>query len=473
MGHGYYRFKRTIATIIATALVLGTVACGGKTTASDSVSSVTSVVSTSSASVEKLAAKRTIEAEELEGSVTATSEGNTIKVVVGEHLESGQTVETGEESYVTLLLDSDMHVIAFANTRFNLVAEGSGKATKTHFELETGDLQSTIDRKLEDGESYEVSTPNAVMSVRGTIFTVSVFMVDGKPCTYLWVHEGVVEVTPKEGDGETFNAVEGDIYSMSNGYVFHMGQKTKAKLLSKKETTYVSNGDVWVEETVYDYDEDDVLTGSTLSANGEIHSKVEIECDQMGYAAKESHYGTDGTLYYTVEREFNGDGNILRETERSSDGSIITERLCSYDSDGNLREESMPEYPGEMRLPWHAIYEYDDQGHRIAKSISSDGGTDRYVWKYDSEGHITEENYNPDPITGLGEERRYNYSYDEQGNLLGYEESGNSDWNGFTNLRYTMEYDENGNLIKETIFDVAGNALYQVTEYVYEASPEG
>ncbi len=170
--------KKTISVLLAAAMLLGLTACGGSdTTATNADSSTTvsrsvsSESSQASESTETIVAKRSIMVESLTGDVTVTSDGNTVSPAKGELLESGQEVATKEQSDLTLLLDSDKHVYALELTRFELLAEGGPKSTKTVLSLMEGTLRSVIDNKLEPGESYEVTTPNASMAVRGTDFT--------------------------------------------------------------------------------------------------------------------------------------------------------------------------------------------------------------------------------------------------------------------------------------------------------------
>ncbi len=142
-------------------------------------------------------AKRSIVAEDLTGVVHAEREDKSREVVKGEKMESGDYVTVMQDSSLTLLLDKDKHVFADKATFFRLDAVDAG----TEISLLGGTLTINIENKLSDGETFEVSTPNAVMAVRGTIFTVTVTQEDGYYTTELSVREGAVEVRTIE-DGK-------------------------------------------------------------------------------------------------------------------------------------------------------------------------------------------------------------------------------------------------------------------------------
>ena len=147
---------------------------------------------------------RNIRVEDLNGASKVTSVNGVIDAFKGQNLKSGEKVEVFEHSFLALALDSDKHVIANELTKFRLEATGiSGKDSRTVIRLETGSITNEIDNKLLPSESYVVESPNALMSVRGTIFSVTVFFdADGLCHTVIEVSDGVVEVTEKDKNGE-------------------------------------------------------------------------------------------------------------------------------------------------------------------------------------------------------------------------------------------------------------------------------
>lgn len=145
---------------------------------------------------------RSISVEELNGTTHVTNVTGETDAYVGEKLASGDDVKVDADSNMTLLIDSDKHLFADAGTHFCLEATGKANATKTHINLYEGSVLSGIDNKLKADETYEVSTPNATMAVRGTVFNVCVTYVDGVPVTDVEVVEGTVAVTTMQNGEE-------------------------------------------------------------------------------------------------------------------------------------------------------------------------------------------------------------------------------------------------------------------------------
>ena len=152
---------------------------------------------------------RNIRVADLTGTSRVTSLLNVSDAYKGQNLVSGDNVEVFEKSSLTLALDSDKHVVASELTKFSVEAFGAeGKDTRTIIHLETGTISNQIDNKLLPSESYVVESPNASMSVRGTIFTVNVYYDNKGLChTSVEVKEGTVELTEKDtGKVKTLNA---------------------------------------------------------------------------------------------------------------------------------------------------------------------------------------------------------------------------------------------------------------------------
>lgn len=152
---------------------------------------------------------RNIRVEDLKGTSQVTSLMSVSEAFKGQNLVNGDKVEVFEKSSLTLALDSDKHVVANELTKFSLEAFGvAGNDSRTVIHLENGSISNEIDNKLLPSESYVVESPNASMSVRGTIFSVDVFFDGEGLChTVVEVEQGVVEMTDKDsGKVKTLNA---------------------------------------------------------------------------------------------------------------------------------------------------------------------------------------------------------------------------------------------------------------------------
>ncbi len=146
---------------------------------------------------------RLIVADEVSGEVVVSNdEKDKADVYAGEHLYDGDTVYVGEDSYLTMEMDSDKYILAEENSEFSIKAKGKEGDSNTVIELKEGALLSRLENKLNDGETYKVSTPNVTMSVRGTVFCMEVYWRGDDVYSKLDVYEGEVVVEIQK-DGKT------------------------------------------------------------------------------------------------------------------------------------------------------------------------------------------------------------------------------------------------------------------------------
>ncbi|MCR5311874.1 MAG: FecR family protein [Lachnospiraceae bacterium] len=181
---------------------------------------------------------RNILVEAVKGSVTATGK-ETVAVVKGEKLIAGDEVSTGSDSDLTLLLDSDRHIYAGENTTFKLNAKGK----KTAIEMETGRLTIGIDNKLAKKETFDVETSNAVLSVRGTVFTVVVTKNGRNYETNLSVESGAIEVkTVEDGQEKTYTVSGGESKTFTGTAPGKKKDDSKAEEPPKYKRTRTGDG---------------------------------------------------------------------------------------------------------------------------------------------------------------------------------------------------------------------------------------
>lgn len=116
---------------------------------------------------------RNIRVTEVTGDVTVNRDGQTgLKAYVNMNLQSEDELITEEGAKVTLRLDDDKYVIVDEDSKLLLIAGGTEEDSATRIELEYGAVFSDIKDKLSENSEYEVVTPSAAMSVRGTQFEV-------------------------------------------------------------------------------------------------------------------------------------------------------------------------------------------------------------------------------------------------------------------------------------------------------------
>ena len=108
---------------------------------------------------------RSVIVNALTGDVTVSGEN----AFEGEMLAAGNKVHVGDASSLTLMADADKFFYVEANTEMAVDATGKEGSTKTVINIEKGSGLIRIDNRLGKDESFEVTTPNSTMAVRGTV----------------------------------------------------------------------------------------------------------------------------------------------------------------------------------------------------------------------------------------------------------------------------------------------------------------
>lgn len=118
---------------------------------------------------------RSIQIYDLEGSATIERDGiGIMEAVENLYLQSGDRICVAEESSMRLKLDDDKYIMVEESSVLTIVAEGTKEDSRTSIHLEQGAITNEIQNKLNQNSSYDVTTPNSVMAVRGTVFRVEI-----------------------------------------------------------------------------------------------------------------------------------------------------------------------------------------------------------------------------------------------------------------------------------------------------------
>lgn len=137
---------------------------------------------------------RSIQIYDVEGTATIERENlGTMDAVENLYLESGDRILVGADSFVRLKMDDDKYIMVEENSILSIVAEGTKENSRTSIILEQGAVTNEIRNKLNENSSYDVTTPNSVMAVRGTVFRVEItFDEKGEVYTKVSTFEGKV-----------------------------------------------------------------------------------------------------------------------------------------------------------------------------------------------------------------------------------------------------------------------------------------
>ena len=181
---------------------------------------------------------RSIQIYELEGKVSIDRQGvGSMDAVENIYLESNDRVEVSEGSYIRLKVDGDKYIMVEENSIFSIVAEGTKEDSKTSINLEQGAITNEIQNKLSKKSNYEVTTPNSVMAVRGTVYRVGV--IKGKNSeiyTKLTVFEGEVSTRLITPDG----VIEDETVIVKGGkeITIHMDDEKTSYLSEQQDIDY-------------------------------------------------------------------------------------------------------------------------------------------------------------------------------------------------------------------------------------------
>ena len=142
-------------------------------------------------------AYRLVKVQSYDGAVTVQREEK-LNAFDGLQLIPNDTVSVGDKSFLELLADSDKHIAAEENTGFVLHSTGDENSGDITIDLLYGKSLFTIDNKLNESSTFEVNTPNATLSVRGTSFSAAYD--EETKTTNVEVYSGTVQLN--SGDEE-------------------------------------------------------------------------------------------------------------------------------------------------------------------------------------------------------------------------------------------------------------------------------
>lgn len=146
---------------------------------------------------------RLIKIYQVNGSAVLERE-NTGEIDAYENLvmQNEDLLKVAQESNVRLQMDEDKYALVEQGSVLSIEADGDSENSKTNIMLQSGAVTIEIQNKLSSQSTYQVTTPNSVMAVRGTVFRVEVTQDEkGRPVTKVTIFEGSVGVSKKAEDG--------------------------------------------------------------------------------------------------------------------------------------------------------------------------------------------------------------------------------------------------------------------------------
>lgn len=294
---------------------------------------------------------RQIKVYEIDGSATVTREGTgEVEPYVNMMLQNKDKAETATASYVQLQLDGDKYIMMEPSTKIALEATGDSVDSKTKINLTQGAIVNKIEKALSEDSTYEVTTPNSTMAVRGTTFRVEV-TVDAKGETYttLAVCDGKVECRLIAPDG-----------TISDEPVFvEEGQQVKIR-----GTSAIS--EYLGEKEVFDYEE---FKEKVLWFIGYVEEVTEVETETETVIETETETETQETESEELEPVV-PEPVVEPESEETDSGSEDSGSTGSGDSGSTDTGTSTPAPPTTYTVTFK-----DSAGNVFATQTVTSGAT--------------------------------------------------------------------------------------------------
>lgn len=280
------------------------------------------------------AGERIVSVLEHEGETSLSRQNKRFDIFDGLRIENGDTVYTGERGSVTMSVDENKFVRLGESSQATFEEIVGGKSEQiTVIYLETGTLVNDIREKLTNNSSYEISTPNATVSVRGTYFVVYVGEEDGYEgiITRVNVYDGVVEVVNQNGEVAILYADKSSEDRSDSSATILQGNRAvvgKEKIVINKgvDFTGLNRKDLerlkeiaGAEGAVFTIEELDKIIQ-------ELFGDKDLQAGN-GYNSEGGHTGNSGKGYYSEESETRRDNNEPEVEENPKDSDFIPEHF--------------------------------------------------------------------------------------------------------------------------------------------------
>lgn len=280
--------------------------------------------------------------EEVNGDVTFVKGGGkrSFTAYNGAALRQGDSVRTGKDSSVNIVLENEDEVVLGADSHILIseLVEGN-----TSIKLSSGGLWSKVKRFFGASDTYEIQTPTAIMGVRGTLFHVDVNADDAM----LRVFDGLVGVQGSRDNDEREVAV---FEQHRTGDTDESSDKEQLDLRS-----YLQEADASIiVQTLQDIIETIELRGARALERGQAYHETG-EKDELINALQDAHQSVLlaelsqaitqeiqqsprlGEIQYTMIERGLGWGTLLQQTQSGlRESNDIARQIEAIADDANI-----------------------------------------------------------------------------------------------------------------------------------------
>ena len=285
-------------------------------------------------------AYRSIQIYDLKGSATISRDGvGYMKASEKLFLQSGDKVSVDADSSMRLKLDDDKYIMVEENSVLSMEAEGTKEDSKTRIALEKGAVTSEIQNKLNSKSSYEVSTPNSVMAVRGTVFRVEVTRDEnGNIYTKLTTFDGKVGSRLSNGDG-TYS--EDEVLVEAGEEITAYGTIEESQYMGEPSDIDYSQLPVEVLKYIKEIIESGrTVTGTTLDELNQLIQEKEGESEQTD---------TEQADTYTVT--FLANGSVFGKQEVGAGETVTAPKLAPSET-GSWKFDFSTKINQDTNIEW-------------------------------------------------------------------------------------------------------------------------
>ncbi len=200
-----------------------------------------------------------------------------------------------------------------------------------------------------------------------------------------------------------------------------------------------------------------------------LESKSLYKYNDYGNITEWNLFNSDGSLFAKFTSKHDNNGNRTESNNYNSDGSLKSKSIWTYkyDEKGNKKEEICFHYDSNDRfldkLIW--VFKYDDKGYLYEQigGISDSLYDRKFIYKYDSIGNVTEEEYLNKTDENLNSKETYKYnSSDNRVENKSYNSQGSLE------TKWSYRYNNNGDITEEEYFSYTINGSNAKTTYEYD-----
>ena len=307
---------------------------------------------------------------EKNGTVSVVRSKKTLNAAKDMKLKNDDYSIIGKDSFLRLCLDDDSYAYFESGTEF---AVSKAWFSKIKICMTKGEMILEVQKKLDKEDSVDVITPNASMSIRGTVVALKTIPGDdGKMTTISYVLEGTAEVTYKDKKTK-----KNKVVTLKAGEGWETTTNKKGKAVSNKKA----------DASKFDFENIDLSKLKGADGNEIVVIGKDIDKD----AGNGSDNGKDTDTGKDTDNGTDSGSDKGQDTNTGNDKNTDSNSDSGNDSNTGSNEDNSDQTSGEdsfeKAIP--AAFDYDPNSYDVMESKEDRLGETTFVIKeYDFLGVI-------------------------------------------------------------------------------------